>query len=302
MSSLTCARLTVWTIVAVLLQILGISLFVFGFFPVKPALSGISGPESYRSPMCHSVEDRDERTLPPHQLRSLYQEMSGIPPSFDQLILMVVDGLPAEFVLGKDDQPPTKAMIEAMPYMQSLLSNGMAVGYHSKAAPPTVTMPRLKAMVSGAIGGFLDVAFNFNTQALLDDNILGQFYDIGWKMVMHGDETWLKLFPGLFTRYDGVSSFYVKDTVEVDRNVSRHLEAELSTDNWNLLILHYLGLDHVGHTGGRSSNLMIPKLKEMDEIIKMIHMSKILPKDDPHRQTLLVCTATVLMNIIYIYM
>lgn len=31
----------------------------------------------------------------------------------------------------------------------------------------------LQAMVSGAIGGFLDVAFNFNTQALLDDNLLG---------------------------------------------------------------------------------------------------------------------------------
>lgn len=28
-------------------------------------------------------------------------------------------------------------------------------------------------MVSGAIGGFLDVALNFNTQALLDDNLLG---------------------------------------------------------------------------------------------------------------------------------
>lgn len=30
-----------------------------------------------------------------------------------------------------------------------------------------------QAMVSGAIGGFLDVAFNFNTQAYLDDNLLG---------------------------------------------------------------------------------------------------------------------------------
>lgn len=26
---------------------------------------------------------------------------------------------------------------------------------------------------------------------------------------MLGDETWLKLFPGMFTRYDGVSSFFV---------------------------------------------------------------------------------------------
>lgn len=58
--------------------------------------------------------------------------------------VQVVDGLPAEFVLGKGDEPPTKSMAEAMPYTQSLLSNGGAVGYHAKAAPPTVTMPRLK--------------------------------------------------------------------------------------------------------------------------------------------------------------
>ncbi|KAF8404704.1 hypothetical protein HHK36_009592 [Tetracentron sinense] len=286
-SSLTCTRLATWTTAAVLLQILGLSLFVLGFFPVKPALSGVSGPESYRSPGCHSLEDLHSRNLPPDQLRSLYQEISEIPPSFDRLILMVIDGLPAEFVLGKGDRLPSKAMMKAMPYTQSLLANGMAHGCHARAAPPTVTMPRLKAMVSGAIGGFLDVAFNFNTQALLDDNLLGQFYNIGWKMVMLGDETWLKLFPGLFTRHDGVSSFYVKDTVEVDRNVTRHLEAELIIDDWNLLILHYLGLDHVGHIGGRNSILMAPKLKEMDEIIKTIHLSKILSQDNNHGQTLL---------------
>lgn len=84
-----------------------------------------------------------------------------------------------------------------MPYTQSLLAKGLAIGYHAKATPPTVTMPRLKvkkkapvlaillaltcdntddykqAMVSGAIGGFLDVASNFNTQAFLDDNLIG---------------------------------------------------------------------------------------------------------------------------------
>lgn len=32
----------------------------------------------------------------------------------------------------------------------------------------------LQAMVSGAIGGFLDVALNFNTQAMVDDNLLGK--------------------------------------------------------------------------------------------------------------------------------
>lgn len=32
--------------------------------------------------------------------------------------------------------------------------------------------------MSGAIGGFLDVAFNFNTQALLDDNLIRQFSNL----------------------------------------------------------------------------------------------------------------------------
>ncbi|KAF5454416.1 hypothetical protein F2P56_024083 [Juglans regia] len=113
------------------------------------------------------------------------------------------------------------------------------------------------------------------------------FFSVGWKMVMLGDETWLKLFPRLFMRHDGVSSFFVKDTVQVDHNVSRHLGDELSRDDWHLLILHYLGLDHVGHIGGRNSILMAPKLLEMDELVKMIHTSIIANQDNGQGRTLL---------------
>ncbi|CAK9169181.1 unnamed protein product [Ilex paraguariensis] len=288
MSSLTCTKLTLFTVIAVFIQIIGLLLFVLGFFPVKSALSGVSGVESYRPPGCSSVQNQNVTTPISHELhRSLYRELSEIPPLFDRLILMVIDGLPAEFVLGKDGKPPPKALVEAMPFTQSLLAKGMAIGYHAKAASPTVTMPRLKAVVSGAIGGFLDIAFNFNTQALSDDNLIGQFFRIGWKMVMLGDETWLKLFPGLFTRHDGVSSFFVKDTVHVDHNVSRHLNEELNRTDWNMLILHYLGLDHVGHTGGRNSVLMGPKLTEMDEVIEKIHLSTIQTRNIDNERTLL---------------
>jgi hypothetical protein len=63
---------------------------------------------------------------------------------------------------------------------------------------------------------------------------------IGYKLVMLGDETWIKLFPKLFWRQDGVSSFYVKDTVEVDFNVSRHLESEFAAKDWNMLVCSWL--------------------------------------------------------------
>lgn len=48
---------------------------------------------------------------------------------------------------------------------------------------------------------------NLKVRSLLHST--GQFSKIGWKMVMCGDETWLKLFPGLFMRHDGVNSFFV---------------------------------------------------------------------------------------------
>uniref|UniRef100_J3LHQ0 GPI ethanolamine phosphate transferase 2 C-terminal domain-containing protein n=3 Tax=Oryza brachyantha TaxID=4533 RepID=J3LHQ0_ORYBR len=263
-------------------------MFLYGFFPVKPTLPGFSGAESYRMPSCGPAGGGEEPALPPDQLRSLYRELSEVPPVYDRLVLMVIDGLPAEFVLGRGGKPPSKEMMESMPYTQSLLAGCKAAGYHAKAAPPTVTMPRLKAMVSGAIGGFLDVAFNFNTQAFLDDNIVDQLHMIGYKLVMLGDETWIKLFPKLFWRQDGVSSFYVKDTVEVDFNVSRHLEFEFAAKDWNVLILHYLGLDHVGHIGGRQSVLMPQKLKEMDDVIRRVHSSASGPEDNLERTLLVV--------------
>uniref|UniRef100_A0A2P2JD75 Uncharacterized protein n=1 Tax=Rhizophora mucronata TaxID=61149 RepID=A0A2P2JD75_RHIMU len=90
MAEITCTRLTILTTMAVIIQMMGLMLFVFGFFPVKPALSGVSGSESFYPPGCDSIENRShlETRLPPQRLKSLYQELSGIPPLFDRLILM----------------------------------------------------------------------------------------------------------------------------------------------------------------------------------------------------------------------
>lgn len=40
--------------------------------------------------------------------------------------------------------------------------------------------------------------------------------------------------------------------MEVDLNVTRHIEPSLqgAYGEWDVLILHYLGLDHIGHTYG----------------------------------------------------
>lgn len=67
---------------------------------------------------------------------------------------------------------------------------------------------------------------------------------------------------------------------QVDNNVTRHLDSTLKRDDWDILILHYLGLDHIGHISGPHSSLIQPKLLEMDDILKKIHgalISKVTP-------------------------
>lgn len=53
--------------------------------------------------------------------------------------------------------------------------------------------------------------------------------------------------------------------------MTRHLPAELQKPDWNALIMHYLGLDHIGHKTGPQGPAMLPKQREMDDIVRMIY-------------------------------
>ena len=87
--------------------------------------------------------------------------------------------------------------------------------FTAHATSPTITMPRVKAMTTGSIPSFLDVILNFaesdTTSSLANqDTWLSQLKDKPkGKLVMYGDDTWLKLFPSVFARADGTSSFFV---------------------------------------------------------------------------------------------
>jgi ethanolaminephosphotransferase len=59
-----------------------------------------------------------------------------------------------------------------------------------------------------------------------------------------------------------------QDFTEVDNNVTRHVASELKLSDWDGMILHYLGLDHIGHKSGPLSQNMVPKQAEMDSIVQ----------------------------------
>src|SRR5690606_7297590 len=77
-------------------------------------------------------------------------------------------------------------------------------------------------------------------------------------------------------------SFFATDYIQVDTNVTENLQLELAQlDQWDCMFLHYLGVDHIGHSyGGIKSALMRPKLLEMDAVIKLIYQAlKHQPED-----------------------
>jgi ethanolamine phosphate transferase 2 subunit G len=227
-------------ILANILIPIAIITFATGFFPYKPFLPGLA---QYDGP--------------------------GAPAApFDRLILMVVDALRSDFVYLADT---------GFEFTRQLIKDGDAVPFTANARSPTITMPRIKAITTGSIPSFLDVILNFDegdtTSSLASqDTWLAQMRAKGsGKLIMFGDDTWLKLFPGTFHRHDGTSSFFVSDFTEVDNNVTRNIAAELLNDDWNTMILHYLGLDHIGHKSGPRSPNMVPKQREMDGIVKQLY-------------------------------
>lgn len=62
----------------------------------------------------------------------------------------------------------------------------------------------------------------------------------------------------------------LQDFTEVDNNVTRHIHDELNKDDWSLMVLHYLGLDHIGHKSGPRSTHMPSKQREMDDIVHQL--------------------------------
>jgi len=239
---------------SLVLQTFGYLIFLKGFFPPKVVLDGVNT----------------------HLNGFSLFEVEGS-ALFDKLIVMVVDAMRSDFMYSSS--------ASNMPFLHSIIESGNAIPFTAYSNPPTVTLPRLKGITTGGTPSFIDAILNVaddkdDSQSLAHtDSWIRQFKNMEGGRVIHfyGDDTWLKLFPPeeFFEKYEGTGSFFVSDFTEVDNNVTRHLDGELKDNSWDALVLHYLGMDHIGHKGGPNSPFMKPKQGEMDEIVKRIYSTNV---------------------------
>lgn len=138
------------------------------------------------------------------------------------------------------------------------------------ADAPTTTLQRLKGITTGSLPTFIDVGSNFATAEINEDNIIDQINRGNMSTVFLGDSTWTDLYPGRFLREYSYPSFNIYDLDTVDTAINQRLPSELERDDWSLLVLHYLGVDHCGHKYGPLHAEMGRKLREMNQVIEKI--------------------------------
>ena len=198
------------------------------------------------------------------------------PRTFGRAVIIIIDALRYDFTVpyhNTDSQYFHNAL--RVPYEISVQSPLNSFLLPFIADPPTTTLQRIKGLTTGTLPTFVDAGSNFAGTAIEEDNLLLQLQNAGKKIVHLGDDTWHALFPGYFdsnlTRaYD---SFNVWDLHTVDNGVTEHILPLITSagqQQWDIIIGHYLGVDHVGHQYGPNHPVMQLKLNQMDNVLRKI--------------------------------
>ncbi|KAM8941148.1 GPI ethanolamine phosphate transferase 3 isoform 5-T5 [Lycaon pictus] len=194
---------------------------------------------------------------------------------FSRLVLVLVDALRFDFAQPQPSHGPGEPPV-SLPFLGKLNSLQRILEiqphharlYQSKADPPTTTMQRLKALTTGSLPTFIDAGSNFASYAIVEDNLIKQLTNAGRHVVFMGDDTWKDLFPGAFSQAFFFPSFNVRDLHTVDNGILEHLYPTMDGGEWDVLIAHFLGVDHCGHKYGPHHPEMAKKLSQMDQVIQ----------------------------------
>lgn len=127
----------------VVLHLLGAFLFMFGFFPPRIALQ--------RHPQNDNTSKKPIR-----------------------LVFMIIDAFAYEFLDGLQ-------YANDMPLLRKSINQNGVILFRARVQSPTVTLPRIKALVSGTIPNYMDVVLNLAQPRFDEDNWLVRAKESGYE-------------------------------------------------------------------------------------------------------------------------
>ncbi|KAL7586676.1 hypothetical protein Lser_V15G40604 [Lactuca serriola] len=193
-------------------------------------------------------------------------------PAVDRIVIIVLDALRIDFVAPSTFFEEKKPWMDKLQVLHKLASDPESAAriFKAIADPPTTSLQRLKGLTTGGLPTFIDIGNSFGAPAIVEDNLIHQLVENGKRIVMMGDDTWTQLFPNHFNKSYPYPSFNVKDLDTVDNGCISHLVPTLYDDDWDVVIAHFLGVDHAGHIFGVDSAQMIEKLEQYNEQLEKV--------------------------------
>lgn len=193
-------------------------------------------------------------------------------PAVDRIIVIVLDALRFDFVAPSTFFEEKKPWMDKLKVLHKLASESESASriFKAIADPPTTSLQRLKGLTTGGLPTFVDIGNSFGAPEIVEDNLIHQLVQSKKRIVMMGDDTWTQLFPHHFNKSYPYPSFNVKDLDTVDNGCIDHLIPTLYDDDWDVLIAHFLGVDHAGHIFGVDSAQMIDKLHQYNEQLEKV--------------------------------
>eukprot|EP00667_Euglena_gracilis_P002241 EG_transcript_2237 len=232
----------------VLLHAAGVYHFCRGFL--------LTRHEIHRQARCS-----DGPTAPPHE------RCFHLPRPPRKVIWLIIDALRIDFAA-----PTSGAALfrNQLPFLHR-----PGVGAHlflGWADPPTTTSQRLKALTTGGLPAFIEAGRNFDSDRILEDSLLHQLARHNKSAVVLGDDTWLALYDAAeFLRAAPFPSFDVWDLHSVDNGILSTLYDEVPRSDHQLLIAHFLGLDHAGHRFRADHPQLAQKLRQMNGVLERVY-------------------------------
>lgn len=213
----------------------------------------------------------------------------AVDKKFDKMVLLVVDALRFDFVVPVSTSHPNynenfHNNLDVLYNTWLSTRHGGRGGYSNSgssillkfiADPPTTTLQRLKGLTTGSLPTFIDAGSNFDGSVIEEDNLIKQLFLANKSVSFVGDDTWDALFhPFLANNSEPYPSLNVWDLDTVDNGVISYFKSHLldkSADrNWDILVGHMLGVDHVGHKYGPNHFTMREKQNQVNRFIQEI--------------------------------
>ncbi|OJT03980.1 GPI ethanolamine phosphate transferase 3 [Trametes pubescens] len=197
-------------------------------------------------------------------------------PTHKKAVVLVIDALRFDFLSPHPPEPhsPYHHNVITLPQELSASWPTHSFLFEMFSDPPTTTLQRLKGITTGSLPTFIDMGSNFGGSSINEDSFIGQMRRAGKKIAFMGDDTWTTVFPVSFdaNMTHAYDSFNVEDLHTVDEGVIEHLFPLLKdkTAPWDLLIGHFLGVDHVGHRVGPDHPTMRTKQQQMDDVLRRV--------------------------------